>query len=260
MKRGGSILKRILAMLAMIILFFGGAVQYSWAAETPKNCSDFSTWKEAQIYFESKGGSKTNNIDQLDADHDGLACEGNQGFDPKHQNPNDEKKPNQPKQEPSTKNNQTPSTQPCSDLSPYYDIIFDSQQLPSGNIKLTAKLKGAKEAEGTWRFTLEDGIRYYPINDQFTNVKGTTFTYEIDIRKLSPNGNRTLDVYFVGVVDGLPCAGGSGNFEIDPSIKPNPGNGEPQNPNPTNPTPPCKLYDYTYQFDFQHKKLSNGNI
>jgi hypothetical protein len=40
-----------------------------------KDCSDFATQREAQAYFESKGGSPTNNVDDLDRDHDGIACE-----------------------------------------------------------------------------------------------------------------------------------------------------------------------------------------
>jgi len=40
-----------------------------------KDCSDFATHAEAQAYFESKGGSTTNNVDRLDSDHDGIACE-----------------------------------------------------------------------------------------------------------------------------------------------------------------------------------------
>lgn len=40
-----------------------------------KDCSDFATHAEAQAYFESKGGSPTNNADKLDADRDGIACE-----------------------------------------------------------------------------------------------------------------------------------------------------------------------------------------
>jgi len=40
-----------------------------------KDCSDFATHEEAQSYFESKGGSPTNNVDRLDSDHDGIACE-----------------------------------------------------------------------------------------------------------------------------------------------------------------------------------------
>lgn len=40
-----------------------------------KDCSDFATQEESQSYFESKGGSPTNNVDRLDSDHDGSACE-----------------------------------------------------------------------------------------------------------------------------------------------------------------------------------------
>jgi micrococcal nuclease len=41
-----------------------------------KDCSDFSTQAEAQTYFNSKGGSATNNVDRLDGnDHDGKVCE-----------------------------------------------------------------------------------------------------------------------------------------------------------------------------------------
>ena len=39
------------------------------------DCSDFSVQDEAQTYFEGKGGSPTNNVDRLDSDHDGIACE-----------------------------------------------------------------------------------------------------------------------------------------------------------------------------------------
>jgi LPXTG-motif cell wall-anchored protein len=40
------------------------------------NCSDFDTWREAQTYFEQNGGSPTNNVEGLDREGDGLACEG----------------------------------------------------------------------------------------------------------------------------------------------------------------------------------------
>jgi micrococcal nuclease len=40
-----------------------------------KDCSDFSSQAEAQRYFEAKGGSPSNNVDGLDRDHDGIACE-----------------------------------------------------------------------------------------------------------------------------------------------------------------------------------------
>lgn len=40
-----------------------------------KDCKDFATHADAQAYFTSKGGSATNNVDRLDADHDGSACD-----------------------------------------------------------------------------------------------------------------------------------------------------------------------------------------
>lgn len=40
-----------------------------------KDCPDFKTHSEAQAYFNTKGGSPNNNVDNLDADHDGIACE-----------------------------------------------------------------------------------------------------------------------------------------------------------------------------------------
>lgn len=45
------------------------------ASTGDKDCKDFTTHVQAQAYFESKGGSKTNNVDNLDSDHDGVACE-----------------------------------------------------------------------------------------------------------------------------------------------------------------------------------------
>ncbi|MDL5160173.1 excalibur calcium-binding domain-containing protein [Actinomycetospora termitidis] len=40
-----------------------------------QNCPDFANQREAQQYFESIGGSATNNADRLDANHNGIACE-----------------------------------------------------------------------------------------------------------------------------------------------------------------------------------------
>lgn len=41
-----------------------------------KDCKDFKTQAEAQTYFNSKGGSSTNNVDRLDgSDKDGKVCE-----------------------------------------------------------------------------------------------------------------------------------------------------------------------------------------
>lgn len=39
------------------------------------DCKDFKTQAQAQAYFALQGGSPTNNVDRLDADHDGIACE-----------------------------------------------------------------------------------------------------------------------------------------------------------------------------------------
>jgi hypothetical protein len=44
-------------------------------AQADKDCADFSSQAAAQAYFEANGGSPTNNVDNLDADHDGQACE-----------------------------------------------------------------------------------------------------------------------------------------------------------------------------------------
>jgi hypothetical protein len=41
----------------------------------PGGQGDFSSQAEAQAYFEANGGSPSNNVDNLDADHDGQACE-----------------------------------------------------------------------------------------------------------------------------------------------------------------------------------------
>lgn len=46
------------------------------AARADHDCSDFKTHAEAQQYFDSHGGSATNNVENLDGeDHDGRVCE-----------------------------------------------------------------------------------------------------------------------------------------------------------------------------------------
>jgi hypothetical protein len=40
-----------------------------------RDCADFATQTDAQRYFESIGGSRTNNADRLDENHNGVACE-----------------------------------------------------------------------------------------------------------------------------------------------------------------------------------------
>ena len=44
-------------------------------ASTDKDCSDFANQAQAQAFFVSNGGSPANDFDNLDADHDGVACE-----------------------------------------------------------------------------------------------------------------------------------------------------------------------------------------
>ncbi|MFP7300577.1 excalibur calcium-binding domain-containing protein [Neobacillus niacini] len=65
--------KGLLSLLLTSLLFVFGLQSVSAAGV---NCSDFSTWNEAQTYFEQNGGSPTNNVEGLDREGDGLACEG----------------------------------------------------------------------------------------------------------------------------------------------------------------------------------------
>jgi endonuclease YncB( thermonuclease family) len=58
-----------IAAPAAALLLTGGS------AAADRDCSDFSTQAEAQRYFVSHGGSPSNDVDRLDADHDGVACE-----------------------------------------------------------------------------------------------------------------------------------------------------------------------------------------
>ena len=45
------------------------------SASTDKNCRDFASQGAAQAYFTAIGGSATNNADDLDANHNNIACE-----------------------------------------------------------------------------------------------------------------------------------------------------------------------------------------
>jgi hypothetical protein len=58
------------ALTAAIALAFAAAP----ASATDKDCSDFSSWKQAQHYYKKHGGPRYD-PDRLDADHDGVACE-----------------------------------------------------------------------------------------------------------------------------------------------------------------------------------------
>lgn len=44
------------------------------SAEADKDCSDFSSWRQAQNFYKKHGGPRYD-PHRLDADHDGIACE-----------------------------------------------------------------------------------------------------------------------------------------------------------------------------------------
>jgi len=46
----------------------------SAAAFVDKDCSDFSSWKQAEHYFKQHGGPR-HDPSRLDGDHDGIPCE-----------------------------------------------------------------------------------------------------------------------------------------------------------------------------------------
>ena len=63
----------VAALLATAAAGGGGTAASSASAD--KDCSDFANQAQAQSYFTSHGGSASNDFDNLDADHDGVACE-----------------------------------------------------------------------------------------------------------------------------------------------------------------------------------------
>jgi hypothetical protein len=66
---------RRMAFLLITALVLALSAAPAALAQADKDCADFSSQAEAQAYFEANGGSPTNNVDNLDADHDGQACE-----------------------------------------------------------------------------------------------------------------------------------------------------------------------------------------
>ena len=63
------------AFITILTLGFVLALGLPSAYAADMDCGDFSTWTEAQKYFEDNGGSPTNNFNDLDRDHDGMACD-----------------------------------------------------------------------------------------------------------------------------------------------------------------------------------------
>lgn len=51
----------------------------SSASAAGVNCDNFASPQEAQDFFIANGGSPTNNVEGLDRDHDGFACEATAG-------------------------------------------------------------------------------------------------------------------------------------------------------------------------------------
>jgi hypothetical protein len=58
------------ALVTVVVLAFSAAP----ASAGDKDCSDFSTWRQAQKFYKRHGGPKYD-PHRLDADHDGIACE-----------------------------------------------------------------------------------------------------------------------------------------------------------------------------------------
>ena len=71
----GSASRSVLLVLLVIGLLAGSANVGSAAQGGDRDCDDFATQQEAQDYFESRGGSPSNNVDWLDGDGDGIACQ-----------------------------------------------------------------------------------------------------------------------------------------------------------------------------------------
>jgi endonuclease YncB( thermonuclease family) len=61
-------------LVALMLAALAG-IGPSTAAAGDRDCSDFDTQAQAQSYFDRMGGGPNNNVDRLDADGDGRACE-----------------------------------------------------------------------------------------------------------------------------------------------------------------------------------------
>lgn len=60
----------LVALTAAVALAFTAAP----ASAADKDCSDFSTWRQAQNFYKKHGGPKYD-PHRLDGDDDGIACE-----------------------------------------------------------------------------------------------------------------------------------------------------------------------------------------
>ena len=65
-----------IAVMSLFLFGCGDGGGEDAAAPAPlRTCSDFAIQERAQAYFDANGGSPTNNVDNLDPDRDGIACE-----------------------------------------------------------------------------------------------------------------------------------------------------------------------------------------
>lgn len=62
--------RTVVVLTAVVALAFAAAPAHA----RDKDCSDFSSHRQAQHYFKKHGGPR-HDPDRLDADHDGIACE-----------------------------------------------------------------------------------------------------------------------------------------------------------------------------------------
>ncbi len=69
---------RRLTTVAVLLVGFGVVAihgGHASASEADRDCGEFPNQAAAQTFFVEHGGSASNNFDDLDADHDGIACE-----------------------------------------------------------------------------------------------------------------------------------------------------------------------------------------
>jgi excalibur calcium-binding domain-containing protein len=60
----------VVALTTVVAIAFAAAP----ASAADKDCSDFSSWRQAQNFYKNHGGPRYD-PHRLDADHDGIACE-----------------------------------------------------------------------------------------------------------------------------------------------------------------------------------------
>jgi hypothetical protein len=61
-------------LIAVVVFAAALTVPAASATAGDKDCSDFSTWRQAQNFYKNHGGPRYD-PHRLDADHDGIACE-----------------------------------------------------------------------------------------------------------------------------------------------------------------------------------------